>query len=207
MKRIRKRAPGAGRPPGEQGTKSSTFSLRVPPDMWIALSEAAKRNKRRSTSEEIVQRLRGTLIRDRSDADRPRHIRALSETIARTALGVEQKTERAWIENRYTAEQLLKAITLFIHTYSHGDNEIPPAVTAAVEALPAEIRDTYDYAARLGESVASGIISLMKSTPAPPKQEWPVTSLGYQIYYPESWWGPWQLEQDLKPTPKSRRKK
>lgn len=203
MGKMRKRATGAGRPPGQLGTKSRTFSLRVPPDMWKALSEAAKKSGSRSTSEEIVARLRWSLGRDRSD--RPRHIRALAEVVARIALGLEQKTGRLWIEDRYTAEQLSKGVSLFSYTYSRGERVIPPAVTAAAQAMPLEMPDM--YADQLGETEAGGIISLLKSTPAPPQQEWPITPLGYRIYYPESWWAPWQLEQDLIPKQKSGRTK
>jgi hypothetical protein len=192
MKQARKRAPGAGRPPGELGAKRATLSLRLPPNMRVELTEAAKKNKRRSLSEEIMLRLRLSLDRDHGEADRPRHIRALAEVIARIALGVERATGCAWISDRYTAEQLAKGIDLFIYTYSRGDVVAPPAVVAAAEDRPPAARVT--YVAQLGENEASGIISLLKATPEPPKWEPRPT-----LQYPSSWWGPWQLEQDLKP--------
>jgi hypothetical protein len=110
--------------------------------------------------------------------------------VARIALGLEQRTGRPWIEDRYTQEQLSKGIDLFLYTYSHGEVVIPPAVTTEAARDPT---DTF-FVERLGESVAGGIIALIKSTPEPPQKE-----LGPGVYYPESWWGPWQLEQDLKP--------
>jgi hypothetical protein len=192
----RKRAPGGGRRPGELGLKSATLSLRLPKDMRVALVAAATRNKRRSVSEEIVYRLRSTLVRDK--ADRPPHIRALSETVARIALGLERRTERLWIEDRYTAEQLSKGIDLLLYTYSRGEVVVPPAVTAEAEArVPADARE--HYVAQLGETVAGGVISSLKATPKPLEGSWP------DLHYPENWWPLWQIEQDL--TLKPRRKK
>jgi hypothetical protein len=197
MAQGRKRAPGAGRPPGELGRKSAVFSLRLPPDMRVALVAAAKKNER-SFSEELVLRLNRTLTHERGETERPPHVRALAETVARIALGLEHETERAWIDDRYTAQHLAKGIDLFIYSYSRGEAVVPPAVTAAAEARPPEARS--GYAAELGETVAGGIISLLKITPAPPTQAWPARDgIGKPIYYPESWWAPWQLEQDLKP--------
>jgi hypothetical protein len=196
----RKRAPGAGRPPGELGLKSATLSLRLPKDMRVALAAAATRNKRRSVSEEIVFRLRATLVRDRAEADRPPHIRATSEAVARIALGLEQRTERLWVEDRYTQEQLSKGVDLLLYTYSRGEAVVPPAVIAEAEArvrVPVEARE--HYVAGLGETVAGGVISMLKATPEPLEKSWP------DLHYPESWWPLWQIEQDL--TSKPRRRK
>jgi hypothetical protein len=193
---AQKRARGGGRKPGELGLKSATLSLRLPKDMRVALVAAAKRNKRRSVSEEIVLRLRSTLVRDRSELDRPGHIRALSEVVARIALGLERKTERLWIEDRYTQEQLSKGVDLLLYTYSGGEVVIPPAVAAGAARDPT---DRY-FEARLGESVAGGVIASLKAAPKPPEKD-----IGPGIYYPESWWPLWELEQDL--TKKPRRRK
>ena len=195
MKSSRKRAPGAGRPPNALGAKRATLSLRLPPHIREALVAAWKRNKRRSVSEEIMVRLNYTFAHDRSEADRPPHIRALSEAVARIALGLERRTERSWIEDRYTAEQLSKGIALLIRTYSRGDVAVPPAVAAEAARDPA---DTF-FVERLGETEAGGVISLLKSTPRPLERQRP------GLYYPESWWPLWQTEQDL--TAKPRRRK
>jgi hypothetical protein len=158
--------------------------------MRVALVAAAKKNKRRSLSEEIMFRLRSTLGRDQNDVDRPRHIKALSEVVARIALDLERTTDCPWIENRYTSDQLSKGIELFIYHYSRGGITVPPAVAAAAESWPPEKRDTYP--AELGETVAGGVISLLHGIPEPPK-------LQPGAYYPESWRAYWQLAQDLKP--------
>jgi hypothetical protein len=197
MKQSRKRAPGAGRPPGELGAKRATLSLRLPTRIQAELVAAKEKNKRRSLSEEIMIRLDSTLARDRGE-DRPRHIRALSEVVARLALALEGRTKRSWVEDRYTQQQLSKAIDLFLYTYSRGEAVVPPTISAAASRDPA---DTF-FADRLGESIAGGIISLLQMPPKPPETEEEIRLMkqgNRPIYYPESWWGPWQLEQDLKP--------
>jgi hypothetical protein len=192
MTQKRRRAPGGGRKPGELGLKSATLSLRLPKDMRVALAVAATRNKRRSVSEEIVLRLRETLVRDHGEDDRPRHIKALSEVVARIALALEQRTKLPWIEDRYTQEQLSKGIDLLLYTYSRGKAVIPPAVTAEAEArVPAEARE--HYVAQLGESAAGGIISLLRLPQKPPERD-----IGPGMYYPESWWSLWEIDQDLR---------
>jgi hypothetical protein len=187
-----------GRPPGELGLKSATLSLRLPPDMRTALAAAATRNKRRSVSDEIVRRLRSTLTRDRDEAERPPHIRALAESVARIALGLERRTERRWVEDRYTQEQLSKGIDMFLYAYSRGESVVPPAVVTEVETrIPAEARGY--YATQLGESEAGAVIASLKAVPKPHGVSSP------DIHYPESWWPLWQIEQDL--TLKPRRRK
>ncbi len=197
----RKRAPGAGRKPGELGLKSATLSLRLPQNMRVALAAAATRNKRRSVSEEIVRRLHSTLV-VRDKAERPPHIRGLLGAVALVALGLEQRTERRWVEDRYTQGQLSKGVDLLLYTYSRGEAVVPPAVIAEAEArAPAEARE--HYAAGLGESVAGGVISLLKSTPEPLEEgPWPGTP---GTYYPESWWAPWALERDLTLKPRDKK--
>src|SRR5262245_17018690 len=198
MAQKRRRAPGGGRKPGELGLRSANLALRLPPSMRTALAAAATKNKRRSVSEEIVLRLRSTLVRDRGEADWPRHIQALSQEVARIAVGLEARTRLPWNDDRYTQEQLSKGIDLFLYTYSRGKSVVPPAVTAEAARVPAEARG--HYVAQLGESVAGGIISLLKLPPKPPEME--ELRLMEQrkppMYYPESWWSLWQREQDLR---------
>jgi len=199
MRRIRKRAPGAGRPPGELGTKSATLSLRLPPDMRTALAAAAGRNKRRSLSEEIAVRLRFTLARDRGP-DRPAHIKALAETVILAALGIERATKCSFTEDRYTAERLAEAVELLLWHYSpRTEAVVPPAVVEAAKTMPPPVRDS--YAARLGTSEAGAVIAMLENTPEPPEQKWPPG-----IYYPESWWGPWQVREHLRPSKPRRHK-
>jgi hypothetical protein len=188
MKRPRKRAPGAGRPPGELGAKRATLSLRLPPHIRVRLVAAAKENRRRSLSEEILIRLNFTFLNDRDEVNRPRHIRALSEEVARIALGVEEETKRPWNEDRYTQQQLSKGIDRFLYKYSRGEAVIPPSVSAEAARNP---EDTF-FVDGLGIRIADGIITSQKTTPEPPKE------VG-GLQYPSSYWGPWQIEQDLKP--------
>ncbi len=198
MDRARKR----GRPAGELGVKSATLSLRLPPYLRAALVTAAERNKRRSLSEEIMFRLRSTFDRDR-DADRPRRIKALSEMVELVALGIEQATERRFNEDRYTAEQLAKAVELLLWKYSpqaeaapQTKAEIPPAVVKAANTMPAQVRDTYPD--QLGVIEAGAIIALLEGRLRPPHpdikaEHWPPKG------YPESWLALWQARNDLNP--------
>ena len=194
----RKRAPGAGRPPGELGLKGATLSLRLPKDMRTSLAAEATKNKRRSVSEEIVRRLRLTLIRDWEEHDRPAHIRAMGEAVERMALELERRTKLRWIEDRYTAEKLSKAIDLFLYTYSRGEAVVPPSVAAEAEdRAPAEARE--HYVAQLGETVAGGIISSLKGAPEPWEKSWP------DMFYPPSWRPLWEIERDLTPKPRKQK--
>src|SRR5262245_48383546 len=197
MKRPRKRAPGAGRPAGEFGAKRATLSLRLPTRIQVELVAAKKKNRRRSLSEEIMLRLDSTLARDRSE-DRPRHIRALSEVVARIAMALEGRTKLLWVEDRYTQEKLSKAIDWFLYNYSRGEAVIPPAIKAEAARNPA---DTF-FVDRLGETVAGGIMAFLTMPPEPPKTEEEIRLMRQgkpPLYYPESWRALWQLEQDLKP--------
>jgi hypothetical protein len=164
--------------------------------MRVALIAAANRNRRRSVSEEIVLRLYSTLVRDRGEADWPRHIQALSQVVVRIALGLEARTELPWNDDRYTQEQLSKGIDFFLYTYSRGKAVVPPAVRAVAIRNP---EDTF-FTERLGESVAAGIISLLKLPPKPPDTEERrrMEQGTPPMYYPESWWTLWELEQSLR---------
>lgn len=173
---------------------SANLALRLPPDMRADLVAAANRNKRRSVSQEIVLRLRSTLIRDQ-EVERPRHIHALSEVVARIALGLEAWTKKQWNEDRYTQEKLSKGIDLLLYTYSCGEAVVPPAVRAAAARNP---EDTF-FAERLGELVAGGIISALKRPPTPEAETRRLMEQGSPpMYYPESWRQDWEIEQDLR---------
>jgi hypothetical protein len=198
MAQIRRRALGGGRKPGELGLKSANLSLRLPPYMRDALAAEATRNKRRSVSEEIVRRLRSTLLRDRGEADQPQHIQDLSTVVAWIALRLEAWTELPWNEDRYTQQQLSKGIDLFLYSYSCGKAVVPSAVRAAAAKNP---EDTL-FTERLGEVVAGGIISELRF-PKPPEHD-----LGKEVYYPESWRQGWEIDQRLRGfTAKSPRRK
>jgi hypothetical protein len=195
MKRVRKRAPGAGRRPGELGAKHATMTFRLPPYMRVLLAAAAER-KERTLSEEIVIRLDASLKRDRKEASWPLHIRGLSKVVAQIAFALEQRTKLPWIGDRYTQEQLSKAIDLFLYTYSCGEAAVPSAVAAEA----ARTADTL-LVDRLGQITAGGIIALLKFPPEPPE-----TDMGEGMHYPEEWLGPRHLEQNLQPQQPRRQK-
>jgi hypothetical protein len=207
MAKKKRRRPGGGRKPGELGLKSATLSLWLPPDMRAALAAAATRNKRRSVSEEIVLRLRSTLVRDRGETDQPRHIRDMLDVVAWIALGLENRTELPWNEDRYTQEQLSKGIDSFLYTYSRGKAVVPPAVRAEAARNP---EDTF-FIERLGELVAGGIISWLRLPRKPPEMEEEIRLMKQgnpPIYYPPDWRHRWEIDQNLRgSTDKSLRRK
>jgi hypothetical protein len=197
MKQARKRAPGAGRPAGELGAKRATLTFRLPPSMRVALTAAAKKKGRRSLGEEIVIRLDASLRRNRKEDSWPLHIRALSKVVAQIAFALEQRTKLPWIEDRYTQEQLSKAIDLFLWTYSRGEAATPPAVNAEAARNPTDTM----LVDRLGEIVAGGVIAWLKSIPEPLPQE-ALAKIKYsdeEIEYPEAWWSFWNTERNLQP--------
>jgi hypothetical protein len=205
MAQERRRRPGGGRKPGELGLRSANLALRLPPWLRAKVVAAANRNKRRSVSEEIVLRLNSTFLRDREEVDRPRHVSALSEVVARIAMRLEAWTQRPWNEDRYTQEKLSKGIDLFLYTYSRGEAVVPPAVRAAAVRNP---EDTF-FAERLGEMVATGIISSLKLPRRPPEmEERRLMEQGRPpMYYPERWQQDWEIEQDLRGFTKPVRRK
>ena len=203
MKQTRKRAPGAGRPPKEPGTRRVTLSLRLPSSMRGALEAAAKR-KELSLSAEIEARLDASLKLNRRKASQPLHVRALADVVAQIAFALEQRTKLPWIEDRYTQEQLSKAIDLFLWTYSRGEVATPPAVNAEAARNPTDTM----FVDRLGEIVAGGVIAWLKSRPEPLPQK-ALGKIKYsdeEIEYPEAWWSFWNTEQNLQPQQPRRQK-
>jgi hypothetical protein len=148
-------------------------------------------------SEEIVFRLRSTLSRDRG-ADRPRHIRALSEMIELTAQGIERVTGRQFNEDRYTAEQLAKGVEMLLWKYSPQAKAapqtkalVPPPVMAAAKTMG------HTYPDQLGVIEAGAVIALLEGRLGPPEAEekghWPPEA------YDERLRGLWRVRDDLKP--------
>jgi hypothetical protein len=194
MGQARKR----GRPPDESGAKSKTLSLRIQPHLRAALAAAAKKNKR-SLNKEIRDRLSSS----HRDVDRPQHIKALSEIIARMASHIERVTGCQFNENRYTAEHLTKAIELLLWKYSpqaeaaaQTKAAIPPAVAAAAKTMPAPMRDTYSD--QLGVAEAGAMIALLESTQPllGHEEHWPPGRLPEGTTYP---WDFWQIREHLNP--------
>jgi hypothetical protein len=164
--------------------------------MRADLVAAAAKRGRRSLSGEIAARLRATLDRDRAEFGRPRHIQGLGETVERIALALEGRTKLAWVEDRYTQQQLSKAIDLLLYSYSRGEAAVPPSVAKEAEdRAPPEARE--HYIAQLGEAVAGGIMALLKVPPEPWEGSWQLPD-GRWARYPDDWRALWAIEQDLK---------
>jgi hypothetical protein len=185
VKQARKRAPGGGRKADEFGRKDTQFSLRIPRKDAAALTAKAEVNGR-SLSSEILRRLRGSLNQERVEADQPPYIRGLTNAVAWIALGLQQKL-KPWNQDRDAAGELAKGIAFFLRHYPPGETVVPPSV------------DTFPTG--LGEMVASGLIMQLEITPEPPAQEQPRP---FEMH--ESWWGIWQMRQDLKSTKQARSK-
>src|SRR5262245_27785089 len=105
--RKRKRAPGAGRPPGELGAKRATLSLRLPGYLREKLVAAAERENR-SLSYEIVVRLNSTF--EQAGPERLPHVRALVEWIAMHVEGIEAATGKEWRRDAWTNRAIRAAV-------------------------------------------------------------------------------------------------
>jgi len=205
VKQVRKRAPGAGRPPGR--LKGATLSLRLPKDLREDLLNAAERNKRRSVSEEIFLRLQSTLVRDRGAAERPPHIAALLEGIANVVARIEKVTQREWHQDQFTAEHVGKGISQWIkeirafREFSPPDKplDIPPAAVAVAKSRP--YLSLPGYLDHLGEFEANIVATAILGTPEPGP-----SSRVEEGRYPNSWWSYWRIRDVLLTLRKGRKK-
>jgi hypothetical protein len=134
--------------------------------------------------------------------DRPSHISALAEIVARAAEAIERKTRCRFTADRYTAAEIAKAVELLLWQYSPQTKAVVPrAVAAAVRSMPAdmpaELKD--DYVSRLGANEAGAIIAQLENVPKPPREAERVRFFeGRRIFYPETWLGLWHIRNDLK---------
>jgi hypothetical protein len=194
--RKRMRAPGGGRKPLDP-RGSDVVPARIPVDTLRAVDRLTKKGRTRS---DIVRDALNYWIRRHRSAERPRHIGAFAELVARVTLAIEHKTKRHLNEDRYTATQVAAAIELLLWQYSpRSKAAAPPAVAAAAKAMPAQARDAYP--SQLGAIEAGAIIAQLESVPQPPTRPEPPTR-----HYPEDWQALWYIRADLKPSKLRRHK-
>jgi hypothetical protein len=171
-----------------------------------ALLDAAERNNRKSVSEEIFRRLQFTLNRDRVAAERPPHIAALLDGIAKVVARIEKVTQREWHQDQFTAEHVGKGISQWIREirafreFSPPDKplDIPPAAAAVAKSRPYLQLPYLDH---LGEFEATLEAGVILGTPEPGP-----SSRVEEGRYPESWWPYWRIRDALLTLPKGRKK-
>jgi hypothetical protein len=171
----RKRAPGAGRKPGEWGQKRATLSLRLTEAMRADLAAAATK-RHRSLSEEIGFRLHSTLVRDRGEAARPDHLRALAALAQLAAEKIEQITGASWLADPFTAEatcHMIEQVLIHFAPPRLASHAIPDQIEKMAAIMPKEIAEAYRRPAALALMQATGLIAWIESAyRAEPPTEW-----------------------------------
>jgi len=187
---VRRRAPGAGRPPrGEYAGKSATITTRIRSDTRSALEGAARAN-RRSLSQEIERRLRESLS---STERQVGHIRAIRELAKIAAERIEEVTGAGWLTDAFTAEAVLHTIDQVLSHFApplQGSPTVPDRLERLVAAMPSEIAEAYRRPIALALMQATGIIAWIESA--------------YRVEAPNEWSDPFdptfrrqQLFRDL----------
>jgi predicted transcriptional regulator len=187
---VRKRAPGAGRPPrGEYRGKSATITTRIKPDTRSALEYAA-RASHRSLSQEIERRLRESLSSNERQAG---PIRAIGELAKIAAERVEEVTGKGWLTDPFTAEAVrhtTDAVLAHFAPRRQASHPIPDRLERLAAAMPSEIAEAYRRPIALALMQAAGITAWIEGT--------------YRVEPPNEWSDPfdpiflrWQLFRDL----------
>lgn len=169
--KLRKRAPGAGRPAGEFGPKTHTISIRITEVQRNAF-EQAKRLSGRSLGNEVVTRAYSTLGLPR----RAEHIRVLEALVGHTAETIERLTGAKWIADSFTAQVVRNAADTVLTHFSppppSGDS-IPPQLEQLTVVMPKEVAEAYKDPIKLGVMQAAGIIAWIESSHKnEPPNEW-----------------------------------
>jgi hypothetical protein len=133
---VRKRKPGAGRPPrGEFTDKRAALMTRITPKTRAALERAAAKSGR-SLSQEAEFRLDGSFASERRH--RP-GLRALALAITMVAEYVERATGKSWQEDAFTTQALQAGVEFLIrHFGATGDALVPTPVAEAADRQRAE---------------------------------------------------------------------
>jgi hypothetical protein len=129
-KNAAKRRSGGGRKPqGRIAGNRKVLNLRVTPEVRDGIRRAAETNHL-SMSQEAQERLKLSLDYDRKV---PR-FRALVSLIEMMAKIFEDRTEKSWVDDPYTAKMLQGAVDFLITDLSaKGDAIVPAAIVQAAE--------------------------------------------------------------------------
>ena len=190
---VRKRGPGAGRKPrGEFKGKTATLTTRITTETRQALDNAIKKSGR-SLSQEIENRLVGSLKRDVSGE---RHVRALGEAFMLMVQGVERATGHRWSDDAFTAEALSHGLSFLL---SHFGHDGAPRVPKKIEETP-RMSAMADTPAKLGCIEAGSVISQIERWTYQELSE--ITEFAKSvrnagIYVPTEWFVHSQLLRDL----------
>jgi hypothetical protein len=174
----RKRAPGGGRKPqGDIAGKSAAFATRIKPETRRWLEAQAKKSglSLSQAAEHVFDRE----MRRASDAERRN--RALGQSIARLAEGIERDTGKSWLDDPFTGQALRCAIDALIFHFApplEQVSTVPPAVAEASGKMLPEIAARYRTPAGLGHIVATHLITEIELSARPTRiNEWslPIT--------------------------------
>jgi hypothetical protein len=154
---MKRRAPGAGRPPGEFGQKTATIGIRLTKAQRDAFDKAAAAGGR-SMSQEMLWRAWSTF--DMPSA--PAHIHALGEAVKLVVEHVERATGLDWRSDRFTFEAVLAAVYYLLSRFGPpkpaGEAEVPERVKKIAADIPnAAAAGDYMMADRLGPLLTIGL--------------------------------------------------
>ena len=155
-------ARGGRRPRGEYRGNSKILTVRVRPELRIALERAAKKHHR-SLSQEMQRGLDAWVGRYN---DPKLHIGALATAITLLVEGIERRTGKHWHKDVLTGEALRHGIDLLIFhfapTRQDGMSMSIPLRFEEAKEMPPDIRGAAD----LGTSEAGMVITLIENAPA-----------------------------------------
>jgi hypothetical protein len=132
---ARKRAPGGGRKPQGDTSKSATLSIRITPDLRAALEREAARSKRK-LSMEVEMRLKRSLERPKTlERLLPSHNLALGSSISQIAQRIEGRTGHRWLEDAFSREALKSAVEIFLSQIAPtGEIRVPENVEQSFQS-------------------------------------------------------------------------
>lgn len=174
---ARKRAPGGGRKSkGEFRGKTKTLSIRITPELRKRLEQEVRRTGR-SLSSEAERQLRDSLNkRDRQPWEKP-HQRATGQLVSHILERLERMTGEKWFESAFTLSALKTALELSLERaarVSPDAVEVPPTLAAsaarwaAIDDHGADLARDWQDPARLGASVALGLMIEIENAEFPP---------------------------------------
>jgi hypothetical protein len=215
---IRKRAPGGGRKPQGDTSKSVSLSVRITPDLRAALQREADRSKR-TLSVEVAMRLKRSLEQPKkSERLLAPHNRALGSSISQIAQRIEMHTGHRWQANAFSGETLKSAVEIFLSLSQiapTGEICVPENVEQsfqsaleAYEAMRPHRREhvpkptaEYKTPEAVGSAIALGFWEDLKTADFPPMNHPRNQQYAFEFYAMP------QIRKDLGLEPLQKRKK
>jgi hypothetical protein len=181
---VRKRAPGGGRKPQGDTSKSKYLSIRITPGLRAALDREAARSKR-TLSEEVGMRLRRSLEQPK-ELERMLSVqnRALGSSITHIAERVETHTGHRWQADGFSGETLKSAVEIFLSQIAptgeiHVPENVEQSFQSALKAyqamkshrqehLPKPTAEQFKTPEAVASAISLGFLEQLKTSEFPP---------------------------------------